>query len=193
MPSRSDVDFCTQPPQGEESDLLRFGRLIKRISWDLDITQEDKNFLEEKGVELMISEIDTSDDQEAPKYNVDFKINFLSWLKNRIEKKGYTLENVPDYMGNAYRSNDPSLLAPLIYGEWSNYRDFVIPLNPNDPDYAEKVWEKAVEGTKDYIAGSSGECDPDAQFTVKEIKYGPRGGAYTEDTTKDGRPYRRYF
>ena len=26
-----------------------------------------------------------------------------------------------------------------------------------------------------------------------DIKYGPRGGSYTEDTTKDGRPYRRYF
>ena len=24
-------------------------------------------------------------------------------------------------------------------------------------------------------------------------KYGPRGGRYTEDKTKDGRPYRRYF
>ena len=26
-----------------------------------------------------------------------------------------------------------------------------------------------------------------------EIKDGPRGGRYTDDTTKDGRPYRRYF
>ena len=26
-----------------------------------------------------------------------------------------------------------------------------------------------------------------------DIKYGPRGGTYTKDTTKDGRPYRRYF
>ena len=25
------------------------------------------------------------------------------------------------------------------------------------------------------------------------VKYGPRGGRYTEETTKDGRPYRRYF
>jgi len=25
------------------------------------------------------------------------------------------------------------------------------------------------------------------------IKKGPRGGRYTEDKTKDGRPYRRYF
>jgi len=27
----------------------------------------------------------------------------------------------------------------------------------------------------------------------KEIKKGKRGGRYTEDKTKDGRPYRRYF
>ena len=26
-----------------------------------------------------------------------------------------------------------------------------------------------------------------------DIKKGPRGGRYTEDKTKDGRPYRRYF
>ena len=26
-----------------------------------------------------------------------------------------------------------------------------------------------------------------------EVKRGPRGGRYTEDKTKDGRPYRRYF
>ena len=26
-----------------------------------------------------------------------------------------------------------------------------------------------------------------------QIKIGPRGGAYTEDVTKDGRPYRRYY
>ena len=26
-----------------------------------------------------------------------------------------------------------------------------------------------------------------------QVKKGPRGGRYTEDKTKDGRPYRRYF
>ena len=29
--------------------------------------------------------------------------------------------------------------------------------------------------------------------TEPQVKYGPRGGRYTEDKTKDGRPYRRYF
>ena len=27
----------------------------------------------------------------------------------------------------------------------------------------------------------------------KEVKKGKKGGRYTEDVTKDGRPYRRYF
>ena len=29
--------------------------------------------------------------------------------------------------------------------------------------------------------------------TEPQVKYGPRGGRYTEDKTKEGRPYRRYF
>ena len=28
---------------------------------------------------------------------------------------------------------------------------------------------------------------------VPQVHIGPRGGAYTEDVTMDGRPYRRYF
>ncbi|MEY4800942.1 MAG: hypothetical protein RLZZ274_1400 [Cyanobacteriota bacterium] len=35
--------------------------------------------------------------------------------------------------------------------------------------------------------------DPSPEDPRPEIKEGPRGGRYTEDTTKDGRPYRRYF
>ena len=29
--------------------------------------------------------------------------------------------------------------------------------------------------------------------TEPQVKYGPRGGRYTEDKPRDGRPYRRYF
>ena len=36
--------------------------------------------------------------------------------------------------------------------------------------------------------------DPSPAMDLRpEIKKGPRGGRYTEDTTKDGVPYRRYF
>ena len=32
---------------------------------------------------------------------------FLSWLKNRIESNGFTIENAPEYMGKAYKSSNP--------------------------------------------------------------------------------------
>ena len=41
--------------------------------------------------------------------------------------------------------------------------------------------------------GNRNPFSPIPQKTKPEIKYGPRGGKYTEDKTKDGRPYRRYF
>jgi len=34
---------------------------------------------------------------------------------------------------------------------------------------------------------------PIPQSSKPQVKYGTRGGRYTEDQTKDGRPYRRYF
>lgn len=42
-------------------------------------------------------------------------------------------------------------------------------------------WEIRNKGT-----GGTGTVSP-------QVKLGPRGGRYTEDQTKDGRPYRRYF
>ena len=32
-----------------------------------------------------------------------------------------------------------------------------------------------------------------SQPSPPQVRQGPRGGRYTEDRTKDGRPYRRYF
>lgn len=34
---------------------------------------------------------------------------------------------------------------------------------------------------------------PIPQSSKTEVQYGKRGGRYTEDKTKDGRPCRRYF
>jgi len=42
-------------------------------------------------------------------------------------------------------------------------------------------WEPRNKGT-----GTSQPAPP-------QVRQGPRGGRYTEDRTKDGRPYRRYF
>ena len=32
---------------------------------------------------------------------------FLTWLKERIEKCGYTVDDAPDYMKDAYLSGNP--------------------------------------------------------------------------------------
>ena len=46
-----------------------------------------------------------------------------------------------------------------------------------------KVVNRRLPDPKDMILGSGG----------NEVKRGPRGGRYTDEKTKDGRPYRRYF
>ena len=35
---------------------------------------------------------------------------FLSWLKDRIESNGFTIENVPEYMGKVYKCVNPGFL-----------------------------------------------------------------------------------
>ena len=42
------------------------------------------------------------------------------------------------------------------------------------------------------ITVSASKKDPKNKKQI-EIKTGKRGGRYTEDTTEEGRPYRRYF
>ena len=82
----------------------------------------------------------------------------------------------------------------------------------SDEEYTRKLVE--MEAEKSGILPASprlnikptGKIDPDfytprvnyptsVKNTKKppEVKRGPRGGRYTEDKTKDGRPYRRYF
>ena len=51
---------------------------------------------------------------------------FLTWLKNRIESNGYTIENAPEYMGAAYKTGNPKDLNQLIWQEWYEFN------NPND-------------------------------------------------------------
>ena len=51
---------------------------------------------------------------------------FLSWLKNRIESNGFTIENAPEYMGKANKSGNPQDLNRLIWMEWYEFN------NPND-------------------------------------------------------------
>ena len=56
---------------------------------------------------------------------------------------------------------------------------------------SKRIWSAKL----DKIAEENGGVIPSPR--VKDdpptTNYGPRGGRYTEDKTKDGRPYRRYF
>ena len=90
--------------------------------------------------------------------------------------------------------------------------NFVRPEGMSDEEYTRKIVE--LEAEKAGISPASprlnieptGKVDPsfytprvnypsyiNSKKKSPEIKRGPRGGRYTEDKTKDGRPYRRYF
>ena len=89
--------------------------------------------------------------------------------------------------------------------------NFVRPEGMSDEEYTRKIVE--LEAEKAGISPASprlnikptGKIDPDFYTPRKDyhsyvnnrkkppvIKIGPRGGRYTEDVTKEGRPYRRY-
>ena len=89
--------------------------------------------------------------------------------------------------------------------------NFVRPEGMSDEEYTRKIVE--MEAEKSGISPASprlnieptGKIDPGFYTPRKEypsyvsnrkkppvIKIGPRGGRYTEDVTKEGRPYRRY-
>ena len=83
--------------------------------------------------------------------------------------------------------------------------NFVRPEGMSDEEYTRKIVE--LEAEKAGISPASprlnieptGKVDPN--FYTPRVNYpsyvntkrGPRGGRYTEDKTKEGRPYRRYF
>ena len=46
---------------------------------------------------------------------------FLAWLKERIEKCGFTVDDAPDYMKGAYLSGNPKDLNQLVWTEWFDY------------------------------------------------------------------------
>tara|TARA_S200000501_G_scaffold148016_1_gene139662 strand:+ start:68 stop:577 length:510 start_codon:yes stop_codon:yes gene_type:complete len=163
------IDNETFHPNPAESECERISRLEKRIEWELEISTEDMFFM--KSV--------------YPMYKLrENREEFIPWLNKKIESQGFILKNAPTYLKKAYKSNNPNKLPPPVYEEWSNYIDQKINLNDK------KVFEEYLENKP---TKKSEGFDIDAQFNVKEIKYGERGGKYTEDTTKDGRPYRRYF
>ena len=56
---------------------------------------------------------------------------------------------------------------------------------------SKRIWSAKL----DKIAEENGGVIPSPRVKDEPptTNYGPRGGRYTEDKTKDGRPYRRYF
>ena len=61
----------------------------------------------------------------------------------------------------------------------------------------EKEEQRKIYADRDNADGkwwtSGNRLPPKEKKKEPEIKKGKRGGRYTEDKTKDGRPYRRYF
>ena len=58
---------------------------------------------------------------------------FLDWLKERIEKCGFTVDDAPDYMKTAYLSGNPKDLNRLVWSEWFDYMN---------QDWRARAWAK---------------------------------------------------
>ena len=70
------------------------------------------------------------------------------------------------------------------------------PIDLSDELYSLWVKENSFHLIKRYFSETLSYSSTSPSFKKKkepEIKKGKRGGRYTEDKTKDGRPYRRYF
>ena len=69
-------------------------------------------------------------------------------------------------------------------------------INPNESgfikDYPGSQQYQAYKKSSNNI-GERIRSERQKKSKKPEIKEGKRGGTYTEDVTKDGRPYRRYF
>tara|TARA_Y100000589_G_C26994175_1_gene563907 strand:+ start:50 stop:376 length:327 start_codon:yes stop_codon:yes gene_type:complete len=69
-------------------------------------------------------------------------------------------------------------------------------INPNESgfikDYSGSQQYQAYKKSSNNI-GERIRSERQKKSKKPEIKEGKRGGTYTEDVTKDGRPYRRYF
>ena len=77
---------------------------------------------------------------------------------------------------NSSFSGNPLDLSEEIYSLWIEENNFYL-------------IERYFSNTPKY---SSHSYQPSTKKRI-DIKRGPRGGRYTEDKTKEGRPYRRYF
>ena len=69
--------------------------------------------------------------------------------------------------------------------------NFERPEGMSDEEYTRRIVE--LEAKTPFVAPQSKSIPNQIVDSKPKVKTGKRGGRYTEDVTKDGRPYRRYF
>ena len=86
-------------------------------------------------------------------------------------------------------------LTKLIYQSNSNAFSNSKYRNDLEKQRREKEEQRKIYADRDNADGKWWTSNPvyPRKPEKPEIKRGKRGGRYTEDKTKDGRPYRRYF
>ena len=120
-----------------------------------------------------------------------------------VSSKRWTPQEIEEYKIAEQRRRER-----LLEIERGTY--FERPEGMSDEEYTRKVVEMEAEKSGILPASSKINRKPDLKISpnfytptkrtpyvspkkTPEVKKGPRGGRYTEDKTKDGRPYRRYF
>ena len=98
---------------------------------------------------------------------------------------------------------DTSDLSKCSVDQLAMLPDCLVPLSRRDEleiykalrDRAARAKLQADMDSKD-LRGQIPTINPDPNTVLNrnpEVRYEPRGGRYTINTTRDGRPYRRYF
>jgi hypothetical protein len=110
---------------------------------------------------------------------------------------------VPLVNHDDFEAKDTSDLARCSVDRLATLPEYLVPLARRDElnrykalrDRKARAKLQADMDSKD-LRGHKLAISPDSNAVVNrkpEVRYGPRGGRYTIDITRDGRPYRRYF
>ena len=200
MPNKYQVDRDTKKPDANETDKQRLERLNRRVSWNLELNEDDIKFFEDK----------TRTTYKKP--IIEKKVEYHPTSENKFDKYGVNeaiLRTSEHYqkLGDGKRKKSLLMEAQIKDGRlteltrnyFKEYNSRVIDskkkANPNETAEERKARLRELAKMKvKYLnslpnqsgGGSSNSGSP-------ETFYGKRGGRYTNDVTKDGRPYRRYF
>ena len=200
MPNKYQVDRDTKKPDGNETDKQRLERLKRRVSWNLELNEDDIKFFEqrtmtsykkpiiEKKVEYHQKNEENFDDfgvnEKILRTSEHFQKLGDSQEKKRLLKEAQIKDGRLTYLTSDY-----------FNGYHSRVIDSKKKTNPNETAEERKARLKELAKMKvkylksipNQSSGGSSDSGSPENF------YGKRGGRYTEDITKDGRPYRRYF